>query len=103
VRCRNCYHDCDECTCAPLYSGPAETTQLEGMSEMQLETLPDPTIESIVERMRARSKEGIKNYGMTIRDNNSKSIAEWIDDAIEEAMDQVVYLTKLREVIVGYK
>ena len=41
-----------------------------------------------------------KIYGGSMDDNN-KSVVAWIKDAKEEAMDFVVYLTKLEKLLTG--
>jgi hypothetical protein len=47
-----------------------------------------------------RYEAGNKKYGGSMVDNN-KSIVAWIKDAREEAMDFVVYLTKLEMLLTG--
>jgi len=47
-----------------------------------------------------RYEAGNKKYGGSMVDNH-KSILEWIRDAKEEAMDFVVYLTKLEMLLIG--
>jgi hypothetical protein len=45
--------------------------------------------------MYQRSQVGIKKYGTTL-ERDDLSTEQWIDHAIEEAMDLVLYLTKLK-------
>jgi hypothetical protein len=47
-----------------------------------------------------RYEAGNEKYGGSMVDNH-KSILEWIRDAKEEAMDFVVYLTKLEMLLIG--
>ena len=47
-----------------------------------------------------RHEAGAKKYGGSMDDNN-KSVVAWIKDAKEEAMDFVVYLTKLEKLLTG--
>ena len=58
----------------------------------------DPLIQKIMIRMNARSDEGIKKYGKTMR-QQTKSTKEWIDDAQEELWDAIVYLEKVKEIL----
>ena len=47
-----------------------------------------------------RHKAGQKKYGGSM-DDNHKPVVAWIKDAKEEAMDFVVYLTKLEKLLTG--
>jgi len=55
----------------------------------------DPVIEEVLQRIAARADAGIQKFGVTITDAKHPT-AYWIDNAIEEAMDLAVYLTKLK-------
>lgn len=59
----------------------------------------DPIINAIVDRIIERSETGIKTYGMTMEENNTKTIGQWIDEAQQELMDAVVYLEKVKRVL----
>ena len=59
----------------------------------------DPIINDIVTRILSRSESGIKTYGLTMEQNNTKSIGQWIDEAQEELMDAVVYLEKVKKTL----
>ena len=70
---------------------------------------PDPIVETVLQRMITRSAEGIKKYGCTMM-RTDVSTVEWIDHAIEEALDHAVYLERLKydlillnEIITGEK
>jgi len=56
----------------------------------------DPTVEAVVQRMKTRSRQGMKKYGMAIRDND-RPLIEWLNEALEEAMDLCVYLQRAIE------
>lgn len=56
----------------------------------------DRISDAIILKIISRSKQGMQSYGVSLFDNNTKSALEWIDDAIEEALDQCVYLEKLK-------
>jgi len=64
---------------------------------MDFETIPtdDPIVASVIRKMYQRSQVGIKKYGTTL-ERDDLSTEQWIDHAIEEAMDLVLYLTKLK-------
>jgi hypothetical protein len=59
----------------------------------------DPIVDSVIERFKSRSQEGIKKYGTTLDSNNSLSIIDWINHAQEEGMDRLLYLEKLKSEI----
>ena len=52
----------------------------------------DPIVESVVKKLRERSKVGIKTYGTTLEENNTD---DFLVHAQEEAMDLANYLEKL--------
>ncbi len=64
---------------------------------MDFETIPtdDPIVSAVISKMHQRSQVGIKKYGKTL-ERNDLTTEQWIDHAIEEAMDLVLYLTKLK-------
>jgi hypothetical protein len=55
----------------------------------------DPIVAAVIRKMYNRSQVGIKKYGTTL-ERDDLSTEQWIDHAIEEAMDLVLYLTKLK-------
>jgi len=59
----------------------------------------DPIINNIVNRSLERSEQGIKTYGLTMRDNHTKTIGQWIDEAQQELADAIVYLEKVKETL----
>ena len=56
----------------------------------------DPIVKQVVDSFQQRSKVGIEKYGTTLHENKL-SLDEWLNHAIEEQMDNILYLTKLRE------
>jgi len=56
----------------------------------------DPLVQSVLERMIARSEEGCETYGETM-EKATKPFDHWIVDAQEEAWDLIVYLEKIRQ------
>ncbi len=56
----------------------------------------DPIVQAVTERFHARSREGIKHYGVTMAANKAPT-RQWILDAQEELMDAILYLERLRE------
>lgn len=55
----------------------------------------DPIVEKVVEELRYRSKVGILKYGTTLEENNYD---DFLQHAIEEAMDFILYLKKLQTI-----
>jgi hypothetical protein len=61
-----------------------------------IEIKRDRIVESVIEKFRSRSEIGIKKYGTTL-DRDDLSLEQWLDHAIEEQMDSILYLTKIKE------
>jgi hypothetical protein len=57
--------------------------------------LVDSVVESIIEKFRQRSAVGIKKYNTTL-DRTDLSEDQWKDHLLEELMDAILYLTKIR-------
>jgi hypothetical protein len=55
----------------------------------------DPIVNIVLDKFLHRSRVGIEKYGTTL-DRNDLHITEWIEHAIEEQMDNILYLTKLK-------
>lgn len=55
----------------------------------------DKVVSQVLNKFKERSKVGIKKYGTTLHENEL-TIPEWINHAIEEQMDNILYLTKLK-------
>lgn len=56
----------------------------------------DSIVNTVVNNFLQRSKIGIEKYGTTL-DRKDLTIINWIDHAIEESMDHILYLTKLKQ------
>lgn len=60
------------------------------------ETPIDSIVESVIDKMKSRSVLGIAKYNMTL-DRTDFTTTQWIDAAIEEQMDNILYLTRLKK------
>ena len=56
---------------------------------------PDPVTETIAERVRTRSDVCMKKYKTNML-RKDLSTVQWIDHAIEEALDLAVYLERIK-------
>ena len=56
----------------------------------------DPIVYSVVKKFNQRSELGQKKYGTTLA-REDLSLDEWLNHAIEESMDLILYLTKIKE------
>jgi len=55
----------------------------------------DPIVNTVIEKMTSRSKEGMVKYGCTMA-RTDISIVKWVDNTIEELLDAAVYLERMR-------
>ena len=55
----------------------------------------DSIIYEVARLMRNRADKGKQTYGTTM-DRNDLTTEEWLDHAIEEALDLAIYLTKIK-------
>lgn len=55
----------------------------------------DSIIYEVAQLMRRRADKGKQTYGTTM-DRDDLSTDEWLDHAIEEALDLAIYLTKIK-------
>jgi hypothetical protein len=62
----------------------------------------DSIVQTVIEKFKMRSELGKKKYGQTL-DRNDLSVVEWITHAQEEHMDAILYLEKLKQILVGGK
>jgi len=62
----------------------------------------DSIVDSIVDKFIDRARVGKAKYGKDL-DREDLSLEEWIDHAIEESMDKILYLQKIKKVIGGTK
>jgi hypothetical protein len=60
----------------------------------------DSIVDTVIDKFVTRAKFGKTKYGTDL-DRQDLSVAEWLDHAIEEHMDAILYLNKLKEIIVG--
>ena len=58
----------------------------------------DSVVDSVIDRFIERATVGKAKYGTTM-DRNDLSLEEWIDHALMEHMDSILYLTKIKKVI----
>lgn len=56
----------------------------------------DSIVNAIIEKFKTRSELGLKKYGTTL-DRNDLTQEEWLDHAIEESMDFILYLYKIKK------
>ena len=57
---------------------------------------------SIIKQIKERADVGLNKYGVTL-DRDDLTQEEWIQHAIEEALDFAGYLTKLKQIIKNNK
>lgn len=57
----------------------------------------DRLVQRVLEKMADRANEGMHTFGDCGIEYNDKGLAQWIDDAQEEAMDFIVYLERIKE------
>ncbi len=60
------------------------------------EQVVDTIVEAVINKIRTRSEIGIAKYGITL-DRTDYSTIDWIDAAIEEQMDNILYLTRFKQ------
>ena len=58
----------------------------------------DKLVERVLNKIADRATEGLTKYGVPMT-RSDKGIEFWIDNAIEEALDWIIYLQKIKEVI----
>jgi len=56
----------------------------------------DSVVENVINRLKDRARIGFEKYGTDL-DRNDLLTEQWIEHAIEEALDFSLYLTKLKE------
>ena len=55
----------------------------------------DSITERIINLIETRADKGLQTYGVTM-DRDDLTPEQWIDHAIEEALDLAIYLTKIK-------
>jgi len=58
--------------------------------------IPDSIVDSILNKFVDRAEMGFNKYSNTL-DRKDLSPTQWIDHALEEHMDAILYLTKLKK------
>ena len=56
----------------------------------------DSVVTEIINRYKDRANLGLNKYGTTL-DRDDLTTEQWLDHAIEEALDLSLYLTKLKQ------
>ena len=64
-----------------------------------LEVKPDSIVNSVINKFLERSRIGKEKYGTNL-DRTDLSLYEWIVHAQEEHMDAILYLEKIKQMIV---
>lgn len=62
----------------------------------------DSIVDSIIDKFIDRSRVGKNKYGTDL-DRSDLSLEEWIEHSLEEHMDAILYLQKIKSVIGGSK
>ena len=79
-----------------------ESTKAKYETNQQTRTIAktDSIVDSVIDQFVSRAKFGKNKYGTDL-DRQDLSVVEWLDHAIEEHMDAILYLNKLKEIIIG--
>jgi hypothetical protein len=56
----------------------------------------DSVVYRIAHLLKTRSERGIRKYGTTL-DRTDLEVKQWIDHAIEECLDQALYLQRIKD------
>lgn len=62
----------------------------------------DSVVDSVIDQFIERSVAGKLKYGTTM-DRNDLSLSEWIEHAIQEHLDSILYLKKIKNIVEGKK
>lgn len=79
----------------PKYQQSLENMELKNKIKYKY-IMVDSIVEEVINKIKSRSDIGIKKYNNTL-DREDMSTIEWIDAAIEEQMDNILYLTRLKK------
>lgn len=60
----------------------------------------DSIVDSIIDQFIARSKIGKKKYNTDL-DREDLSLEQWLNHAIEEHLDAILYLQKIKTIVTG--
>ena len=59
----------------------------------------DPVINDVIDRIFVRHQQGMEKFKVTMA-ANSKSIPEWIEESIQEKIDDICYMSTLKDRII---
>ena len=57
----------------------------------------DPIVNDVIKKTIDRHIQGMEKFGKTMSDNK-RPMSEWVDETIEELLDAVHYLTKMKSI-----
>ena len=60
--------------------------------------MTDTITQRVIYLLESRAKKGLQEYGVTM-DRDDLTPEQWIDHAIEEALDLAIYLTKIKTTV----
>jgi hypothetical protein len=63
---------------------------------------PDSIVQAINTKLVSRAEVGFNKYGATM-DRDDLNVIEWLDHAVEEMLDQVLYMEKLKQELLKQK
>jgi hypothetical protein len=81
-----------------LYGGIVEYTDKTSRTVLKTDSIVDSVIDKFIDR----SRFGKEKYGTTLY-SEDWSLEQWIEAAIEEHMDAILYLQKIKAVVGGKK
>lgn len=61
----------------------------------------DSIVQSVVQKFEARAKVGWDKYGHDL-DRTDLTLDEWLNHAQEESMDFILYITKIRKILMEH-
>jgi len=73
-----------------------EAVAKEDFVQIKQINMTDSIVESVLDKFKERSEEGIKKYGVTL-DRKDLSPLEWLNHLQEELMDATLYIEKLKK------
>lgn len=76
---------------------------MNGVKDMSVNHInKNAILKQVLDKLITQTNKGVEKYGEAVNPD-SYSTVEWIDHAIEESIDHIVYLTVLKEKIVEGK
>ena len=63
---------------------------------------PNSIVQAINTKLVSRAEVGFNKYGATM-DRDDLNVIEWLDHAVEEMLDQVLYMEKLKQELLKQK